>query len=129
MCLIFQNNVVSVPLLIRPVLDNIPVNMIGTSLSPIFTMSTPHCSFQLAPGMKPKKSVPNSSLIRLPAPALMTIIIFGQNVKMLEVTKENGRSIGTIDFGSRIVKIITDGDIVLKKVEPVKEKVKQKELN
>ena len=52
-----------------------------------------------------------------------------QNVKTLEVTKENGRSIGTIDFGSRIVKIITDGDIVLKKVEPVKEKVKQKELN
>ena len=49
-----------------------------------------------------------------------------QNIKTLEVTKENGRSIGTIDFGSRIVKIITDGDIVLKKVEPVKEKVKRK---
>lgn len=52
-----------------------------------------------------------------------------QNVKTLEVTKENGRSVGTIDFGSRIVKIITDGDIVLKKVEPVKEKIKAKELN
>ena len=28
--------------------------------------------------------------------------------------------------GNRIVKIISDGDIVLKKVEPVKEKIKQK---
>ena len=60
------------------------------------------------------------------------IVDFGpvatQNLKTLEVTNENGRNVGTIDFGNRIVKIITDGDIVLKKVETVKEKIKAKEL-
>jgi len=50
-----------------------------------------------------------------------------QNVRTLEVTSENGRNVGTLDLGGKIVKIISDGDIVLKKIEPVKEKIKQKE--
>lgn len=49
-----------------------------------------------------------------------------QNIQTLEVTEENGKTVGTIDFGSRIVKIITEGDIVLKKIERAKDKVKQK---
>ena len=49
-----------------------------------------------------------------------------QNIKTLEVTTENGRNVGTIDFGNRIVKVISNGDIVLKKLEPIQEKVKQK---
>ena len=50
-----------------------------------------------------------------------------QNVKPLEVKEENGRTIGTIEFGNKVVKIVTDGDIVLNKIEKVKAKVKQKE--
>ena len=36
-----------------------------------------------------------------------------QNVHEVEVSEENGKKIGVINFGSQIVKIITNGDIVL----------------
>lgn len=48
------------------------------------------------------------------------------NQQTLFVQEENGKKVGTIDFGSRIVKIITDGDIVLTRVEEVKNKIKTK---
>ena len=49
------------------------------------------------------------------------------NMQALEVTEENGKKVGTIDFGSRIVKIVSEGDIVLTKVEKVKELKKNKD--
>lgn len=48
-----------------------------------------------------------------------------QNRQEIEVTEENGKKVGTIDFGSRLVKIITEGDIVLTQIERAKEKIKQ----
>jgi len=44
----------------------------------------------------------------------------------IEVVEENGQKIGTINFGDRTIKIITNGDIVLvnKEKKPVKEKKK-----
>ena len=48
------------------------------------------------------------------------------NQQTLFVQEENGKKVGTIDFGSRIVKIITDRDIVLTRVEEVKNKIKTK---
>lgn len=49
-----------------------------------------------------------------------------QNVKELEVVEKDGKKIGTIDFGQKIVKIITEGDIVLTHTERAKEKLKTK---
>ena len=49
------------------------------------------------------------------------------NMRPLEITEEDGKKVGTIDFGSRIVKIITEGDIVLTKVEKAKQLNKSKE--
>lgn len=46
------------------------------------------------------------------------------NMQQIQVEEENGKKVGTIDFGSRIVKIITKGDIVLTKIESAKEKIK-----
>lgn len=58
------------------------------------------------------------------------LVDFGENKTMntqnLLVQEVNGKKVGTIDFGSRIVKIITEGDIVLTRVEELKEKVKAK---
>lgn len=48
-----------------------------------------------------------------------------QNRQKVELEEENGKKVGTIDFGTRLVKIITEGDIVLTKIERVKEKIKQ----
>lgn len=44
--------------------------------------------------------------------------------KALDVTKEDGKTIGVIDFGGKLVKIVTSGDIVLVLREKEKEKVK-----
>lgn len=44
--------------------------------------------------------------------------------KALEVAKEDGKTIGVIDFGGKLVKIVTSGDIVLVPREKGKEKVK-----
>ena len=38
-----------------------------------------------------------------------------QNIHEIEVVEEAGQKIGTINFGNRLIKIITDGDIVLVK--------------
>ena len=35
------------------------------------------------------------------------------NQHKIEITKEDGRNVGVIDFGNRTIKIISDGDIVL----------------
>ena len=35
------------------------------------------------------------------------------NVNDIEITEENGKTIGIIDFGKQLIKIITEGDIVL----------------
>ena len=48
------------------------------------------------------------------------------NIHELSVKEENGKKIGTIDFGSRIVKIVTEGDIVLTRLDELKEKVQTK---
>lgn len=48
-----------------------------------------------------------------------------QNMQKIELEEENGKKIGTIDFGDRLVKIITEGDIVLTKIERTKEKIKK----
>lgn len=45
------------------------------------------------------------------------------NMQKIEVEEQNGKKIGTIDFGNRLVKIITEGDIVLTQIEPVKQKI------
>lgn len=42
---------------------------------------------------------------------------------VIEVTLEDGKTVGTIDFGDRTIRIITDGDIVLAKPS-LKEKTK-----
>ena len=47
------------------------------------------------------------------------------NQHELNIQRENGRTIGTIDFGSASIKIITDGTIRLVKDEQVKTKVKK----
>lgn len=44
----------------------------------------------------------------------------------IEVTKEDGRTVGTIDFGDRTIKVITDGNIVLVPKREEKIKVKEK---
>ena len=49
-----------------------------------------------------------------------------QNIQIIDVVEEDGKKVGTIDFGSKIVKIITEGDIILNKIEKAKEKVKEK---
>ena len=58
------------------------------------------------------------------------IVDLGQNTSMnmqtITMQEENGKKVGTIDFGSRIVKIITEGDIVLTRVDEAKEKIKTK---
>lgn len=36
-----------------------------------------------------------------------------QNVHEIEITEEVGKKVGTIDFGKQIIKIVTEGDIVL----------------
>lgn len=48
------------------------------------------------------------------------------NMQNIELQEENGKKIGSIDFGNRLVKIITEGDIVLTRVEETKERVKAK---
>ena len=47
-----------------------------------------------------------------------------QNQHQLVVTEEEGRTIGTLDFGGRTIKVITDGDIVLVR-KSKKEKIKK----
>lgn len=47
------------------------------------------------------------------------------NMQKIELEEKDGKKIGTIDFGNRLVKIITEGDIVLTQIEPVKQKIKQ----
>lgn len=47
------------------------------------------------------------------------------NPHELKVQREDGRNVGTIDFGSSSIKIITDGSIRLVKEEPQKTKVKK----
>lgn len=47
------------------------------------------------------------------------------NQHELNIQRENGRTIGTIDFGSASIKIITDGTIRLVKDEPAKTKIKK----
>lgn len=47
------------------------------------------------------------------------------NMQKIEIEEQEGKKIGTIDFGNRLVKIITEGDIVLTKIEPVKQKIKK----
>lgn len=47
------------------------------------------------------------------------------NSHELKVQREDGRNVGTIDFGCSSIKIITDGSIRLVKEEPVKTKVKK----
>lgn len=50
-----------------------------------------------------------------------------QNQHQLVVTEEDGRTIGTLDFGGRTIKVITDGDIVLvRKINKEQPKIKQK---
>ncbi len=44
--------------------------------------------------------------------------------RALEVTKEDGKTIGVIDFGGKLVKVVTSGDIVLVQREKGKEKIK-----
>lgn len=46
------------------------------------------------------------------------------NQHKIEVTEEDGRTVGKIDFGNRTIKIITDGDIVLVNRQAVKVKSK-----
>lgn len=48
-----------------------------------------------------------------------------QNMRKIELSEENGKKIGTIDFGNRLVKIITEGEIVLTQIERTKEKIKK----
>ena len=47
------------------------------------------------------------------------------NAQTIEIQEENGKKVGTIDFGKRLVKIITEGDIVLTRVEETKERVEE----
>lgn len=47
-----------------------------------------------------------------------------QNIHEIEVVEEDGKKIGTINFGNRLIKIITDGDIVLVKRDKRKQKQK-----
>lgn len=47
-----------------------------------------------------------------------------QNIHKIEIEEVEGRTIGTIDFNGRTIRIITDGDIVL--VKKKKEEAKQK---
>lgn len=47
------------------------------------------------------------------------------NQHELNIQRENGRTIGTIDFGSASIKIITDGTIRLVKDEQAKTKIKK----
>lgn len=50
-----------------------------------------------------------------------------QNQHKLVVTEEDGRTIGTLDFGGRTIKVITDGDIILvRKANKEQPKIKQK---
>ena len=47
------------------------------------------------------------------------------NVQTIEVVEdENGQKVGTINFGSKIINIITDGDIFLIKRKKAKQKIK-----
>lgn len=46
------------------------------------------------------------------------------NQHKIEISKEDGRTVGKIDFGNRTIKIITDGDIVL--VDRGTNKIKKK---
>lgn len=47
-----------------------------------------------------------------------------QNINTLEVVEEEGRKVGTINFGNKTIKIITAGDIVLVEREKPKQKKK-----
>lgn len=47
------------------------------------------------------------------------------NVHEIEISEENGKKVGRIDFGAQTIKIITEGDIVLVNKQE-KEKVKRK---
>ena len=47
-----------------------------------------------------------------------------QNQHALEVTEQDGKSVGTINFGQKTVKIITDGEIILTHTKQIEEKVK-----
>lgn len=46
------------------------------------------------------------------------------NQHKLEVTEEDGKKIGTIDFGQKTIKVITAGEIVLTHTQKAEEKVK-----
>lgn len=46
------------------------------------------------------------------------------NQHKLEVTEEDGKKIGTIDFGQKTIKVITAGEIVLTHTKKAEEKVK-----
>lgn len=48
-----------------------------------------------------------------------------QNIQTLEVVEdENGQKVGTINFGSRTIKIVTDGEIILVNRTKAKQKIK-----
>lgn len=49
---------------------------------------------------------------------------FSQNRHEIEVVEDDGKRIGIINFGNRLIKIITDGDIVLIKKDRGKHKQK-----
>lgn len=49
-----------------------------------------------------------------------------QNLHKIEIEEANGRTIGTIDFNGRTIRIITDGDIVLAKKENEESKQKRR---
>lgn len=49
------------------------------------------------------------------------------NQHEVEISREDGKTVGTINFGNRLIRIITDGDIVLSKSEK-KDRPKVKKL-
>lgn len=48
------------------------------------------------------------------------------NTHAIEVTEENGKKIGIIDFGKQTIKIITEGDIILVDKKQHKDQIKTK---
>lgn len=50
------------------------------------------------------------------------------NQHQIKINQENGRTIGVIDFGSRLIKIVTDGSIVLVPQEDYHKKENQEKV-
>lgn len=76
---------------------------------------------------KKKKVMDEISLVEKKITQLADIEIDfppSQNIHKIEIEEVEGRTIGTIDFNGRTIRIITDGDIVLvkKKTEEAKQK-------